>query len=98
MRSISNYNILILCKWKCDATNVHFPRKNCRDQFVHTWWTTRLHCLCNNYEGVFLKKVPTSFGISNKTIFIVNKEDEYSFATSDILIKLPFPDCGGLFM
>ena len=49
-----------------------------------------------NYEEVFLKKVnPTSLGISNETTFIVNKEDEYSFAASGILIELRSPDCGG---
>ena len=26
----------------------------------------------DNYEGIFLKKVPASFGISNETTFIVN--------------------------
>ena len=40
--------------------------------------------------------LPISSGISNKTTFIVNEEDEYSFAGSDILIKLPSPDCGGI--
>ena len=45
----------------------------------------------DNYEGVFLKKVPTSFGISNETTFIVNEEDEYPFTAFDILIKLPSP-------
>ena len=33
----------------------------------------------DDYEGVFLKKVPTSFGINNETMIIVNEEDEYSF-------------------
>ena len=51
----------------------------------------------NDYEGIFLKKVPTIFGISNKTTFLVNEEDKYFFVASDILIKLLFPDCGGLF-
>ena len=41
----------------------------------------------DNYEEVFLKKVPTSFAISNET--------RYSFAASDILIKLPSLECGG---
>ena len=48
----------------------------------------------DDYEGVFLKKIPTSFGISNETTFIVNEEDEYSFAASDILIKLTSPTVG----
>ena len=49
------------------------------------------------YEGVFLKKIPTRLGISDETMFIVNEEDDYSFAASDILIKLPSPDCVRLF-
>ena len=48
----------------------------------------------DDYEGVFLKKAPTSFGISDETTFTVNEENEYPFAASDILIKLPSPDCG----
>ena len=47
----------------------------------------------DDYEGVFLKKVTTSFGISNERTFIVNEENKYHFAASQILIKLPSPDC-----
>ena len=50
----------------------------------------------DDYEGVFLKKVPTSFGNSNETKFIVNEEDEYPLAASNILIKLPSPNFGEL--
>ena len=49
----------------------------------------------DDYERVFFKNVPTSFEISNETTLIANEEDEYYFAASDNLIKLPSPDCEG---
>ena len=49
----------------------------------------------DDYEGVFLKKVPTRLGDNNEATFIVNEDDEYSFAASDILMKLPNPETVG---
>ena len=43
----------------------------------------------DDYKGVSLKKVPTRLGDNNEATFIVNEDDEYSFAASDILMKLP---------
>ena len=39
----------------------------------------------------FLKKVPIRLGDNNEANFVVNKDDEYCFAASDILMKLPNP-------
>ena len=35
--------------------------------------------------------MPTRLGDNNEATFIVNKYDEYSFAASNILMKLPNP-------
>ena len=93
---MSNFSILNLCQWKCGANMFLFSRKNYCDHFVHGGPQS---CIVydDEYEGVFFKNVPIRLGISNETTFIINEENEYSFAASDILIKLPSPDFGKLF-
>ena len=49
----------------------------------------------DDYEGVFLEKLPARLGDYNEVIFIVNEKDRYSFAASDILVKLPYPKSVG---
>ena len=46
----------------------------------------------NDYEGVFLEKVPQKLedDDDNQT-FVVNDETAYSFTGTDILLKLPYP-------
>ena len=35
--------------------------------------------------------MPARLGNNNEATFVVNEDDEYSFAASDILMKLPNP-------
>ena len=46
----------------------------------------------NDYEGVFWEKVPQKLEDHDSQTFIVNDEMVYSFAATDILVKLPYPN------
>ena len=72
----------------------NFCRKDYRNHFVRG----PKDCIVDDddYEGVFSKSFPLDLELAMK-VFMVNKEDKYSFAAFDILIKLPSPDCGRLF-
>ena len=74
-----------------------FSRKNYRDHFVDDGPQGCIVYDDDYYKKIFLKTVSTRLGISNETTFIVIVENEYSFDASDILIKLPSPDCGRFF-
>ena len=45
----------------------------------------------NELEGIFLKKVASSFTSGGKPAFVIDQDDEASFPRQDVVQKLPTP-------
>lgn len=42
------------------------------------------------YEGVFLKRITSKFGIKNP-VFVIDPDDEAAFSRNDVITKLSLP-------